>query len=114
MIDGNWFAKANLDLPEFCGFFPRQDVCRYLSNPDENELNSEAMLSAEEYRELDEEAKKAYQYFEYTEPFGSREILRRLKRNVMERVWAFNDSLLWGNRDQKISLSDVRVLTVEG
>ena len=113
VIEGSWFAKANLDLPEFCGFFPRQDVCRYLSNPDENDLDTEEMLSVAEYQSLDPEVKKAYQYFEYTEIGGSRQILRDLKRAVLDRVRAYNRSLSWEDRDKDITLADVRVLITE-
>ena len=113
VIEGNWFAKANLSLPEFCGFFPRQDVCRYLSNPDECDLDTEQMLSVEEYQALDPEVKKAYQYFEYTETGGSRQILRDLKQAVQDRVRAYNESLSWDDRDKEITLADVRVLITE-
>lgn len=58
IVEGSWFAKANLSLPETCGFFPRQDVCNYLSNPDEIELDPNKVLSAEEYQALDAETKK--------------------------------------------------------
>ena len=114
IVEGSWFAKANLSLPETCGFFPRQDVCDYLSNPDENELNLEKVLSAEEYQALDPEVKKAYQYFEYTDPSGSRRILHDFKSAVIERISAFNDNLSWENRDQEISLDKVRVLILQG
>ena len=110
IVDGGWFEKANLSMPEYCGFFPRQGVSYYLSNPDENELNTEDMLSIEEYQTLEAEVKKAYQYFEYTEPYGSRAILRDFKRAVTERVWAYNRGLSWEDRELEISLNDVRVL----
>ncbi len=110
IVEGSWFDKVNLSMPEYCGFFPRQDVCRYLSNPDENEIDTEDMLSIEEYQNLDAEIKKAYQYFEYTEPYGSRSILRGFKQAVMDRVWAYNRGLSWEDRDLNITLSDVRVL----
>ena len=110
MVEGSWFEKANLSMPEYCGFFPRQGVSYYLSNPDENELNTEDMLSIEEYQTLEAEVKKAYQYFEYTEPYGSRTILREFKSAVTERVWAYNRGLSWEDRELEISLNDVRVL----
>ena len=110
VIDGSWLEKANLSMPEYCGFFPRQDVSNYMSNPDENEMNTEDMLSIEEYQDLDAEVKKAYQYFEYTEPYGSRSILYDFKQAVLERVRAYNSELQWEDRELKINLSDVRVV----
>ena len=38
-IDGSWFQKVNLNMPEHCGFFPRQAIVNYLSNPTENDLD---------------------------------------------------------------------------
>ena len=114
IVEGRWFAKANLGLPETCGFFPRQDVCNYLSNPGETELNPEKVLSVEEYQALEPEIKKAYQYFEYTDPSGSRRILHDFKEDVTERINAFNDTLPWAERDQEISFDKVRVLLVMG
>ncbi len=105
IVRGRWFEKANLDQPEFCGFFPRNEVAAYLANPDETEISEDDMVSAAEYRHMDEEEKKAYQYFEYTPQWGNRSILRRLKRNVIERMNAWNDMAF-----QDISLSDIRVL----
>lgn len=113
MIEGSWIEKAQLELPEACGFFPRQDVCLYLANPDDSLLNIEEMLSVEEYRKLEPEAKKAYQYFEYTDPVGTRQILRNFKTAVLQRVWAYNDHLAWHSQQKEITLSDVRVLVTQ-
>ena len=66
--------------------------------------------SADRYRELSEEEKKAYQYFEYTDPYGSRQILRSFKEAVLARVRAYNDNISWEMRENAIDLSDVRVL----
>ena len=100
----------NLALPESCGFFSRNALSWYLSNPEENRLDTDDMLSVEEYRELSEEEKKAYQYFEYTEPYGSRQILRSFMEAVLARVRAYNDNISWDMRENAIDLSDVRVL----
>ena len=59
VLEGSWFNTVNLEVPESCGFFPRNDVCRYLSNPEDHELNSEEMLSIEDYQALEPEVKKA-------------------------------------------------------
>lgn len=110
VVPGKWFLKANLALPESCGFFTRDALSWYLSNPEENRLDTDDMLSVEEYRELSEEEKKAYQYYEYTDPYGSRQILRSFKEAVLARVRAYNDNISWEMRENTIDLSDVRVL----
>ena len=110
IIEGEWFKKANLDFPEYCGFFTRQNISLYLGNPEENTLNPEEMLSAEEYQALDVEGKKAYQYYEYTEPYGNRAILRSFKQAVVDRIKAFNRYLSWQDGKQEITFDDVRIL----
>ncbi len=110
IIEGKWFKKANLDFPEYCGFFTRQSISLFLGNPEENTLNPDEMLSAEEYQALDVEGKKAYQYFEYTEPYGNRAILRNFKQAVMDRIRAFNRYLCWQDCKKEITIDDVRIL----
>ena len=109
-IDGSWFQKVNLNMPEHCGFFPRQAIVNYLSNPTENDLDSEVMLSIEGYQALEAEVKKAYQYFEYTSEWSNRQVLRDLKDAVLSRLVAFNRSRNLQKHDKAISLSDVRVV----
>lgn len=109
-INGSWFQKVNLNMPEQCGFFPRQAVVNYLSNPSENDLDMEVMLSIEGYQALEVEVKKAYQYFEYTSEWSSRQILRNLKDAVMSRVVAFNRARDYQKQDIAITLNDVRVV----
>ena len=113
VIDGKWFEKVDFSIPEYCGFFPRQEIGRQLSHPEEYSLSEDHMLSVEEYQELDTEAKKAYQYYEYTPPYGSRSILREFYQAVSARVQAFNRNLAWEDEDSAISLRDVRVLILE-
>ena len=74
MVRGSWFGSVDLDQPEHCGYFPRQAVADYLSNPHDVTLDEGDMIPVEEYRELPEEEKKAYQYYEYTSPYGNRSI----------------------------------------
>ena len=105
MVKGRWFERADLDQPEFCGFFPRHDVAAHLANPDGQDINEEDMIPASDFRALDDEEKKAYQYFEYTPRWGNRSILRRFKADVIARMNAWNDRTL-----DDISLSDIRVL----
>ena len=109
-IDGSWFQKINLNMPEHCGFFPRQAIVNYLSNPTENDLDSEVMLSIEGYQALEAEVKKAYQYFEYTSEWSGRQILRELKDAVQSRVVAFNRVRDFQKQDIAITLDDVRVV----
>ena len=97
-------------MPEHCGFFPRQAIVNYLSNPTENDLDSEVMLSIEGYQALEAEVKKAYQYFEYTSEWSNRQVLRDLKDAVLSRLVAFNRSRNLQKHDKAISLSDVRVV----
>lgn len=113
VIDGKWFDKVDFSIPEYCGFFPRQDISRQLSNPDEDSLDEEHMLSVGDYQALDAEAKKAYQYYEYTPPHGSRHILQELYQAVAARVAAFNRALAWEDEGSAISLRDVRVVILE-
>ena len=112
MVRGRWFTSVDLDQPEFCGFFPRQIVADYLSNPEDNEIDEDNMLSPGAYHALPEEERKAYQYYEYTPTWGNRAILRRFKQAVLDRISVWNDQIAWHSRNQKISLSDVRVLLI--
>lgn len=113
IVEGSWFMKVNLNMPDCCGFFPRQAVGQYLANPSENKMDPEEMLSIEDYQALDPEVKKAYQYFEYTEPYGDRSILREFKEAVLDRISAYNEHISWQSRGKDISLADVRVLITE-
>ena len=113
VVEGKWFDKANLEIPESCGFFKRDALSWHLGNPDENSLNVDDMLSVEEYQELSPEIKKAYQYYEYTDPSGSRQIMRRFKEAVLARIRAYNDHIKWDDKEKEIDCSDVRVLILQ-
>ena len=67
----------------------------------------------EEYQELDAEAKKAYQYYEYTPSYGSHSIHREFYQAVSARIQAFNRNLAWEDEGSAIGLRDVRVLILE-
>ena len=114
MIRGSWFGSVDLDQPEHCGYFPRQAVADYLSNPHDVTLDEGDMIPVEEYRELPEEEKKAYKYYEYTSPYGNRSILRNFKRAVQARIDAWNSEIAFCKDHMQISLSDVRVLLIIG
>ena len=50
------------------------------------------------------------QYYEYTNPSGSRKIMQDFKKAVMQRVDEYNASIVWLINHEEITLSDVRVL----
>jgi hypothetical protein len=60
------------------------------------------------------EEKKAYQYYEYTSPYGNRAILRDFKNAVVERMNTWNREIAFCNNHMQISLSDIRVLLIIG
>lgn len=111
-VTGSWFGSVDLDQPEYCGFFPREDITYHLSNPGTNEMNENNMISVQTYHELPDEEKKAYQYYEYTSPWGNRAILRAFKNNVLARIKAWNDEVTLCKPEWRIILPDVRVLLV--
>ena len=113
IIDGNWFERVNFSIPESCGFLPRQEISNYQSNPDEYAIDIEQMISVKDYQKLDGEAKKAYQYFEYTDSSGNRAILQEFKQAVMDRITAYNRHVFWEDKNLCISVKDVRVLILE-
>ena len=112
-IEGSWFEKADLDQPEYCGFFPTNELAYYLSNPTDNWLNGESMISAKEYHDLSEEERKAYKYYEYTNPSGTRKIMQDFKKTVLQRVNEYSSSIAWYINHQDVSLADVRVLILK-
>ncbi len=71
------------------------------------------MISVEDYQKLDAEAKKAYQYYECTDPSGSRAIVQDLKQAVMARLWAYNQSVPWNEEELRIRLEEVRILILQ-
>ncbi len=113
VIEGSWFERVDFSIPEFCGFFPRQEISKLLSHPDDFDLAVEHMISVEEYQKLDAEAKKAYQYYEYTDTAGSRAIIQEFYQAVMDRFRAYNRDVSWREEALRIKLEDVRVLILE-
>ncbi len=65
------------------------------------------------YQNLDGEAKKAYQYYENSNPAGNRAIMQELKQAVMDRITAYNRNLSWKDENLSISAQNVRVLILE-
>ena len=58
-VRGSWFGSVDLDQPEYCGYFPRQAVADYLSNPHDVTLDESDMIPVEEY-------------YKYTGPYDNR------------------------------------------
>ena len=49
------------------------------------------MITPQDYRELTTEEKMGYQYYEWTESWGVRDVWRRLKEGVQQRINWFED-----------------------
>lgn len=113
-IPGSWFIGKELDTPEYCGYFPKQEVLDFKSGLTDM-ICSEDMLDTEAYLALPDEGKIAYQYFEWTEEWGPRYVLKLIQHGVEERIRACNEWLfsipkeLRGNTDG-ISWGDVRLV----
>lgn len=114
VIEGSWFANVDLQQPEYCGFFKRQDVTRYLSRIDEYDLDENEMLSIDDYHELPDDEKIAYQYMEYTPYYGNRWILRDLKNSVMSRLNAYNSVIAIEDGLKELEFADCRVVLYFG
>ena len=65
------------------------------------------------YQNLDGEAKKAYKYYEYSNPAGNHAIMQEFKQAVMDRITANNRNLSWKDENLSISAQNVRVLILE-
>ena len=86
-------GKKNYELPECSGYYPIDQINMLLSGESDGYLPDEDYISPSDFRNLSEEAQKGYRYFEYTEPFGAYDTIRRIKRSVEERIYAFNEEL---------------------
>lgn len=111
-----WLYAKNLDLPEYGGYLTRQSILNYESGLSHGELSDYDMLTPEEYRNLSPDEQSAYQYYEWTEKWGERDILKRIKENVQERMLAYDDyGRAWDSTQKKflpeqIDWPDVRVV----
>lgn len=112
VLDGKDLRDYKLDRPDYCGFFLKNDVYRFESS--DYEIDPDMSLSAQEYEELSPEAKKAYMYYEYTEPYGEKYIMRQLKSAVAQCINTFNDNCRYGADFDKswpeIGMEDVRLI----
>lgn len=111
-----WFDGKNLNLPEFSGFVLRQTIHDFESGEVES-ISGEGFLSPDEYNELEPETRVAYRYYEWTEPWGIRDVMRRIETALNARVFAFNwstrfetDRLIWGDAPQEVSRDQIKVI----
>ena len=114
-IPAGWLYARNLDLPEFSGYLPRQNILNYESGVT-YDLDDSEMISPAEYRALSQDEQSAYQYYEWTERWGERDILRRIKAAVLERMASYDDFCRAWDREKKafvpqqIDWPDVRLV----
>lgn len=114
ILDGKDLEKYRLDRPDICGFFLKEDI--YRREEDYEELDADSCLTVEEYEELSPEAKKAYVYYEYTEPYGETSIMKDLKNAVSYCVSTFNDECRYDedykNSWPEITFNDIRLVMI--
>lgn len=107
VMPGSWFAQKNLELPEYSGYVPRQNVLDYESGS-RDDMPYWEWIGVEEYRELTTEVQQGYQYYEWTEPWGARDTLRRIKRGLEFRMGAFNNHAIhWDSELKKFTPDDI-------
>lgn len=99
--------------PACCGFFLKSDV--YQLERDPGVIEYPEYLSAQEYEALSEEAKKAYMYYEYMDPYGDDMKMKQLAARVSDCIDTFNDSCIWDKDDwnhnwPEISFEDCRIV----
>lgn len=117
VISGSWLAEKNLEKPEYSGYVPRQAVLDYEAGTCDD-ISYWEFIGVEEYRTLNQNEQQGYQYYEWTEPWGERDILRRIKRGLEFRMHAFNDNAIhWDNELKRftpddITWSDVRAVVM--
>lgn len=99
-IPAGWLYAKNLDLPEFSGYLPRQCILDYESGVT-YELDDSDMITPLEYRALSQDEQAAYQYYEWTERWGERDVLRRIKGAVHERMISYDDFCRAWDREKK-------------
>ena len=114
-MSASWLAAKDLELPEYSGYLPRQQVLDYTCGV-LSELDTWEMITPAEYRKLTPDEQMGYQFYEWTESWGERDILRRIKRGVHDRINAFNDYCReWNSAERsfvpaKVEWTDVRVI----
>lgn len=96
-----WEELGNRDFekPEFVGFFPNDAIAAFEAGCDEalSAAASEGDYFAPiDFAKLTPEAQRGFRYYEWTEPFGYHDTLRRIKRGVLDRINAYKNEL-WLN-----------------
>lgn len=115
-VPGYWFAQKNLDKPEYSGYIPRQSILNYEAGISNDPDPGCDILTASEYRSLNPDEQQGYQYYEWTESWGTRDIWRRIKDGIQLRLNAFEDYCRqWDGTAKKflpdqIGWEDVRVV----
>lgn len=116
-IPGSWFADKDLNSPEFCGYFPKQDVLDYKSGLIDM-INTEDILEAEAYLAFPDDGKLSYVYFEYTEPWGYKDVMNRIKTSVELRMrgcssWLYKLSNEVRGDTFDLDWNDIRVIVFQ-
>lgn len=93
-----WEELGNRDFekPEFVGFFPNDAIAAYEAGDDEAltaAANDGDYFAPIDFAKLTPEAQRGFRYYEWTEPFGYHDTLRRIKRGVLDRINAYKDEL---------------------
>lgn len=109
-VEGADILAMNLDTPEHCGFVDKTLIHAY-----ENEETEDIWdwLSAKEYAELPADVRIGYQWYAWNERGGTKEVWRRIKNGLQDRINAYNDSRYdYDIKDipPEISMSDTRLI----
>lgn len=92
-------GKLDFEKPEYVGYFPNDAINAYEAGHDEALLaaaNEGDYFSPIDYANLTPEAQRGFRYYEWTEPYGYHDTLRRIKRGVQDRIAAYENEL-WLN-----------------
>ena len=92
-------GNKNFEKPEFVGFFPNDAISAFEAGDTEVltvAANDGDYFTPIDFAKLTPEAQHGFRYYEWTEPFGYHDTLRRIKRGVLERISAYKNDL-WLN-----------------
>ena len=110
-VHGEDIEALNLDGPEFCGFVDKSMIRAFERGEAEDLM--EWTISAKEYSELPAEARIGYEWYQWTERFGTHEVWQIIRRRLQERIDAYNNARFdyeWDKMPQEIRMSDCRVV----
>lgn len=89
-------GQRDFEKSEFVGFFPNDAIAAYEAG-DVDALTAAAnegdYFSPIDFAKLTPEAQRGFRYFEWTEPYGYHDTLRRIKQGVLERLAAYKNEL---------------------